>query len=73
MLSLRELMHHPHVLQKEVVQTLEHPTAGTIRQLAPMLRLSQTPAEIAGPRRDWESTPRRCLRWPGTTRRRSTS
>lgn len=48
-LSLRDLMHHPHIADKEMIQTVEHPTAGTTRQLAPYLRFSETPAAIAGP------------------------
>lgn len=48
-LSLRELMEHPHVEEKGMVSTVEHPTAGTTRQLSPYLRFSETPGVIAGP------------------------
>ncbi|MCU1413592.1 MAG: CoA transferase [Microbacteriaceae bacterium] len=48
-LSLKELMVHPHVLQKGMVKKIMHPTAGEISMLAPTLLLSDTPGEIAGP------------------------
>ncbi len=48
-LSFAELMAHEHVVKTGLVTSVEHPTAGTVPQLAPVLQFSQTPAEISGP------------------------
>ena len=36
----------PQVLQRQMVQEVEHPTAGTFKVLGPVAKLSQTPAKI---------------------------
>ncbi len=36
----------PQVLHRQMVQEVEHPTAGTIKQLGPVAKLSRTPATV---------------------------
>ena len=48
-LSLTELMAHPHVIDTGMISSVSHATAGEIPQLAPTLKLSETPGALAGP------------------------
>jgi formyl-CoA transferase/CoA:oxalate CoA-transferase len=48
-LSFGELMAHEHVVATGVVDSVEHPVAGTLPQLAPTVAMSETPPAIAGP------------------------
>jgi crotonobetainyl-CoA:carnitine CoA-transferase CaiB-like acyl-CoA transferase len=47
--SFSEILNHPHVTGSGLIQSVEHPTAGTVPQLGPVLRLGDTPGAIAGP------------------------
>jgi crotonobetainyl-CoA:carnitine CoA-transferase CaiB-like acyl-CoA transferase len=47
--TLSEALEHPHVVQAGLVQTVQHPTAGEIPQLGPVIFLRDTPGRIAGP------------------------
>jgi crotonobetainyl-CoA:carnitine CoA-transferase CaiB-like acyl-CoA transferase len=40
------VLHHPQVLARQMVQTVEHPQVGAIPQLGPVPKLSETPARI---------------------------
>lgn len=46
-LSFGELLSHEHVVASGIVQTVDHPTAGTLKQLAPTVVMSSTPGAIA--------------------------
>ena len=46
-LSFEGLLAHEHVKQAEMVQMIDHPTAGSIPQLSPVLKMSGTPPEIS--------------------------
>ncbi|HVW42147.1 MAG TPA: CoA transferase [Amycolatopsis sp.] len=48
-LSFGELLSHQHVVDTGIVESVEHPVAGTVPQLAPTVTMSQTPGAIAGP------------------------
>ena len=45
-LTRANLLDHPQIIENEIVELLEHPVAGTIRQPRPAARFSQTPATI---------------------------
>lgn len=45
-LSFAELFDHPHVRQSGVVQDVPHPTLGTVKQLGPVIQMSETPGRI---------------------------
>jgi crotonobetainyl-CoA:carnitine CoA-transferase CaiB-like acyl-CoA transferase len=47
--SFSEILNHPHVTGSGLIQSVEHPTAGTVPQLGPVLGLSETPGAISGP------------------------
>ena len=47
--SFSEILEHPQVTEAGMVQTVEHPTLGTIPQLAPPILLSETPGSITTP------------------------
>lgn len=47
--GLADLFSDPHVEAEELVLTLDHPTAGRIRNLANPIRLSRTPSRVASP------------------------
>jgi crotonobetainyl-CoA:carnitine CoA-transferase CaiB-like acyl-CoA transferase len=47
--SMREAMAHPQIAAREMVVTQQHPTFGRVDGLAPVVRLSRTPAEIRLP------------------------
>jgi crotonobetainyl-CoA:carnitine CoA-transferase CaiB-like acyl-CoA transferase len=47
--SFSEILDHEQVKQGNLVQTIEHPTAGPIRQLRPVIDLHETPGEITSP------------------------
>jgi alpha-methylacyl-CoA racemase len=46
MLELEEAVTHPHILARGLVTELDHPTLGTVRQIGPSVKLSDTPATI---------------------------
>jgi crotonobetainyl-CoA:carnitine CoA-transferase CaiB-like acyl-CoA transferase len=48
-LKVSQILNHPQVLEAGFVQSVEHPTVGTLPQLAPALTLSDTPAAIRRP------------------------
>lgn len=48
-LDFPSLLSHPHVEQAGIVTSVEHPTSGTVPQLAPVLKMSETSPQIAGP------------------------
>ena len=45
-LRRRDMIHHPQVLENEIVVESEHPRAGRLRQARPAARFSETAAEI---------------------------
>lgn len=45
-LTFSEVFAQPHVRQSGVVQEVPHPTLGTVRQLGPVIHLSETPGRI---------------------------
>ena len=47
--TIGEALAHPHVVDAGLVQTVQHPTAGEIPQLGPVIFLRETPGRIAGP------------------------
>jgi formyl-CoA transferase/CoA:oxalate CoA-transferase len=47
--TIAEILAHPQVAELDLLQTVDHPTAGTIPQLGPPLRFSDTPASIRRP------------------------
>ena len=47
--TFSQILSHPQVQQSGLIQTVEHPTAGEIPQLGPVIFLHDTPGEIAGP------------------------
>jgi crotonobetainyl-CoA:carnitine CoA-transferase CaiB-like acyl-CoA transferase len=47
--TIAEILDHPQVAELELLQSVDHPTAGTIPQLGPPLRFSDTPASIRRP------------------------
>ncbi len=47
--SVREAMEHPQVAGRDLVVTQEHPQTGRIDGLAPVVRLSRTPADVRLP------------------------
>lgn len=47
--TIGEALAHPQVVDAGLVQTIEHPTAGEIPQLGPVIFLRDTPGRIAGP------------------------
>lgn len=48
-LDAREVVSDPQVQQRRLIAELEHPVEGTLRQIAPTIRLSATPAEAVLP------------------------
>ncbi len=47
--DVAQVLNDPHVLARGMVQTVDHPTAGTIRLVGPVAKLSATPAAIRRP------------------------
>lgn len=47
--TFSEVLRHPQVEAMNFVETIEHPTAGLLEQIAPVVRLSKTPAPIRTP------------------------
>lgn len=47
-LGFTELFKHPHVLHAGIVQDVPHLTLGTIKQLGPVIGMSETPGRIQG-------------------------
>jgi formyl-CoA transferase/CoA:oxalate CoA-transferase len=47
--TFSEILEHPHVTGSGLIQSVDHPTAGEVPQLGPVLELSETPGAIAGP------------------------
>ena len=45
-LTFTEVFKHPHVQHSGVVQDVPHPTLGTVKQLGPVIQLSETPGRI---------------------------
>jgi crotonobetainyl-CoA:carnitine CoA-transferase CaiB-like acyl-CoA transferase len=45
-LSVGEVLEDPHIREREVFMTREHPTAGSLTLLAPWIRMSETPTSI---------------------------
>lgn len=45
-LDPQEVLDHPQVVQRGVIAEMNQPGAGTLKQLAPTIRLSETPAEM---------------------------
>jgi crotonobetainyl-CoA:carnitine CoA-transferase CaiB-like acyl-CoA transferase len=48
-LKISEILAHPQVTEAGFVQSVEHPTVGTLPQLGPAISLSETPAAIRRP------------------------
>lgn len=46
--TAQEALNHPDLLANGEVRDLEHPTLGVVRQLGPLARLTETPAEPTG-------------------------
>ncbi|MBM4763798.1 CaiB/BaiF CoA-transferase family protein [Bacillus sp. B15-48] len=44
--NIAELLEHPQVIHREMVQEVEHPTIGTLKMLGVPLKLSETPGAI---------------------------
>jgi crotonobetainyl-CoA:carnitine CoA-transferase CaiB-like acyl-CoA transferase len=44
-----EVVHNPQIINNELIELMEQPTLGTVRQVRPAARFDQTPARIAGP------------------------
>ena len=44
-----ELLEDPQVLENEFVATFDHPLMGPVRQMGPMLQMSETPLRVQGP------------------------
>ena len=65
--TVPEALADPQAVAREMVVELEHPRAGRIRALGPVVKLSGTPATIRRPPRASASTRRRCsARWAST-------
>ena len=47
--SISEAIAHPQVAARDVLVVQQHPQVGTIETLAPVVRLSRTPAEVRLP------------------------
>lgn len=47
--TVAQALEHPHTLAREMVRTIEHPTAGALRMVGIPLRLNGTPASIRRP------------------------
>jgi crotonobetainyl-CoA:carnitine CoA-transferase CaiB-like acyl-CoA transferase len=47
--TFSQILGHEQVTQADLIQTVEHPTAGTIKQLRPIIDLHETPGEITSP------------------------
>jgi crotonobetainyl-CoA:carnitine CoA-transferase CaiB-like acyl-CoA transferase len=47
--SIAEALQHPQVAPREIVMAQQHPQIGTIETLAPVVRLSRTPAAVTLP------------------------
>jgi crotonobetainyl-CoA:carnitine CoA-transferase CaiB-like acyl-CoA transferase len=47
--TFSEILNHEQVRQADLVQTIQHPTAGEIRQLRPVIDLHDTPGAIGSP------------------------
>ena len=44
-----DVMHNAQVINNELIELLDQPTIGTVRQTRPAARFDATPARIAGP------------------------
>jgi crotonobetainyl-CoA:carnitine CoA-transferase CaiB-like acyl-CoA transferase len=47
--SISEALEHPQVAPRDILMAQQHPQIGTIQTLAPVVRLSRTPAEVTLP------------------------
>jgi crotonobetainyl-CoA:carnitine CoA-transferase CaiB-like acyl-CoA transferase len=47
--SVGEALEHPQVVPREILMAQQHPQIGTVETLAPVVRLSRTPAEVTLP------------------------
>jgi len=47
--SISEALEHPQVGPREIVMAQQHPQIGTVETLAPVVRLSRTPADVSLP------------------------
>ena len=47
--SIREALDHPQVAPRDILMTQQHPQMGAIQTLAPVVRLSRTPADVTLP------------------------
>jgi len=47
--SIGEALEHPQVVPREILLTQQHPQFGTFETLAPVVRLSRTPADVTLP------------------------
>ncbi|MFQ5614926.1 MAG: CaiB/BaiF CoA transferase family protein [Anaerolineales bacterium] len=47
--TIPDVLSDPQIAAREMVQTVEHPTAGALKLVGPVARLSATPAEIRQP------------------------
>ena len=47
--SISEALEHPQVAAREVLMVQQHPQVGNVETLAPVIRLSRTPAEVRLP------------------------
>ena len=47
--SIREALDHPQVAPRDILMTQQHPRMGAIQTLAPVVRLSRTPADVTLP------------------------
>jgi crotonobetainyl-CoA:carnitine CoA-transferase CaiB-like acyl-CoA transferase len=47
--SMSEALEHPQVGPREIIMTQQHPQIGTVETLAPVVRLSRTPADVRLP------------------------
>ncbi|MCX6354142.1 MAG: CaiB/BaiF CoA-transferase family protein [Candidatus Aureabacteria bacterium] len=48
-LSVEEALHHPQVIAREMVRTIDHPVLGALPQAGIPVKLSETPGEIVSP------------------------
>ena len=48
-LPTSQMLEHPQVEALGILQSVDHPRAGTVPQIGPPIRLSETPGAITGP------------------------
>jgi formyl-CoA transferase/CoA:oxalate CoA-transferase len=44
-----EILNHPHIQQAGLLQSVDHPKLGPLKQLGPVIEFSETPGRISGP------------------------